>query len=72
MGFKEFQVSEGAVARGRAIGLYGDTSKRLARMARRSAPFTGAAGNRRFNDFVLTTEGQNVVWVERLDPQQAA
>jgi hypothetical protein len=72
MAYKEFQVSAEAVARGREIGVYGDTSKRLARMARRSAPFTGERGNRRFNDFILTTQGQSVIWVERFDPQQAA
>ncbi len=66
MGFKAFQVTEQAIAQGRRIGLYGATDKRLARMARRSAPLTSDLGNRRFHDFALTVDGEKVVWVERL------
>lgn len=66
MGRQQIQVSDEAASRGRALGLYGDTRKRLARMARRSAPYTGPNGeNRRFHEFVLTLEDQNVVWVDR-------
>jgi hypothetical protein len=65
MRFKAFQVTTEAVAQGRRIGVYGETEKRLARMARRSAPVTSDLGNRRFNEFVLTVEEARVLWVER-------
>ena len=67
MSFRVYRVSPEAVARGRELGLYGDTAKRLARAARRSAQFSGELGNRRFHDFVLTVRGDEVIWVNRLD-----
>ena len=66
MKFREYRVSPEAIARARSLGLYGDTAKRLARAARRSAQFTGELGNRRFLNFVLTVQGDEVVWVNRL------
>ena len=66
MKFRTYRVQPEAVERARALGLYGDTAKRLARAARRSAQFTGALGNRRFFDLILTIRGDQVVWVNRL------
>ena len=57
MTFKAFTATGAAIKQARLIGLYGDTAKRLARAARRSAPFTSELGNRRFLDLALTTEG---------------
>jgi hypothetical protein len=70
MSFREYRVTKEAIARGRELGLYGETAKRLSRAARRSAQFTSELGNRRFQDFVLTVQGDEVVWVNRL-PQAA-
>jgi len=67
MSFRQYKVTPQAVARGREIGLFGDTAKRIARAARRSAQFTGEQGNRRFFDLILTVKGDQVVWVNRLD-----
>lgn len=67
MSFREYKATPKAIERARAIGLFGDTAKRLARAARRSAQFTSELGNRRFLDFVLTVHGDEVVWVNRLD-----
>lgn len=61
-----FTVASEAVADGRLLGLAGDVAKRLARMARRSAPITHEEGNRRFDDFVLQVEAREVVSVSRL------
>ena len=63
MTFKDFTATARPSA-GPPLGLYGDTAKRLARAARRSAQFTGELGNRRFLDFVLTVQGDKVVWVQ--------
>ena len=71
MRFRDYKATPDAVKQGRAIGLYGDTAKRLSRAAKRSAQFTGELGNRRFLDFVLTVEGDQVVWVDRLNGQAA-
>jgi hypothetical protein len=72
MSFREYRVTDEAVVRGREIGLYGATANRLSRAARRSAQYTGALGNRRFQDLVLTIEGDAVVWVNRLPLADAA
>ncbi|QXN72617.1 hypothetical protein RCZAHN_8 [Rhodobacter phage RcZahn] len=62
----EFTVADDAVSDGRMIGLAGDVRKRLARMARRSAPITHEDGNRRFDGFVLQVVAREVVSVSRL------
>ena len=64
--FREYRATDDAIRQGRLVGVYGDTAKRLSRMARRSAPVTSEIGNRRFNDFVLSVDGDQVVWVERM------
>jgi hypothetical protein len=71
LNFREFSATPEAVTRARALGVYGETAKRLARAARRSATFTSDLGNRRFLDLVLTVHGKQVVWVNRLDAQAA-
>jgi len=62
----ELTVADDAVSDGRMIGLAGDVRKRLARMARRSAPITHEDGNRRFDGFVLQVVAREVVSVSRL------
>jgi len=69
MTFREFTPMPEAVTRARALGLYGDTAKRLARAARRAARFTSDLGNRRFLDFAITVDGNLITWVNRLDPR---
>ena len=64
-------ISEAAKASARAAGIFGDVSKRLARMARRSAPFTGEYGNRRFNDFVMFIDDGVLIDVVRLELETA-
>ena len=65
--FRQFQVSDHAYAKGLALGIDGDVDARIARMARRSAPCTHPSGNRRFEDFVLSIDGDTVVNIERID-----
>ena len=69
--FREYTATPEAVRQGRAIGIFGDTAKRLARAARRSAQFTSEFGNRRFGEFILTVEDGRVVWIDRLNAQAA-
>lgn len=63
---RNYQISKEAIRMGRKHGLYGDTEKRLRRMARRSAPVTSKYGNRRFNDFYLLIADDTVKAVTRL------
>ena len=65
MRYKEYRVTDQAVKQGRRAGLYGETAKRLSRMARRAAPVTSDQGNRRFDDFVLTVTDDLVTGVAR-------
>jgi hypothetical protein len=67
--YRTYTPTPEAVSRARAIGLYGNTAKRLMRAAKRSAQFSSDFGNRRFQDFVLTVDGDQITWVERLDVQ---
>jgi hypothetical protein len=66
---KEFRVTPEALQRGREAGVYGDTEKRLIRMAARSAPITHEFGNRRFQGFVLRVADGLILDVNRLDFQ---
>lgn len=59
------EVSEQAIAEARKAGIFGNVAKRLARMARRSAPLTHPKGNRRFDDFVLLVKDRTVLSVSR-------
>ncbi|MCO5157856.1 MAG: hypothetical protein M9945_14100 [Aquamicrobium sp.] len=64
-----FKTAPEAVARGRDAGIYGDTEKRLQRMAARSAPVTSPHGNRRYQGYVLRIEGDLITDVCRLTDQ---
>lgn len=63
--FRQFSVSDHAYAKGEMLGIDGDVEARIARMARRSAPCTHPNGNRRFEDFLLTVDGNTVTDIER-------
>jgi|HigsolmetaAR206D_1030411.scaffolds.fasta_scaffold02265_10 hypothetical protein len=67
MGFRQYEVTEQAIRQAKAAGLCGDVEKRIARMARRAAPFTHEYGNWRFEDFVLFIKDGKVLDVTRLD-----
>jgi len=69
MRYKTYQVSDEAVVQGRCLGLFGDTGRRLSRMARRAAPVTSDLGNRRFDDFVLDVDEDRVLGVAMLPTQ---
>lgn len=60
-------ASPSAVIDARGFGLYGDTDKRLKRMLRRSTPYTGPQGNRRFEDWILRVDNKVITGVFRLD-----
>lgn len=64
--YRQFTVSDRAFAKGEALGIDGDVEARIARMARRSAPYTHPDGNRRFEGFLLTVDGDTVVDIERI------
>ena len=61
-----YTASEEAVIQARKLGLGGDVAARLRRMARRAAPITHDEGNRRFEEFVLLIEDNEVKAVNRL------
>jgi len=67
MAARLFTVSDAALAEAEALPLFGDTRRRLVRMARRAAPVTHPDGNRRFHDFVLRIEDGEIRGVTTLD-----
>ena len=66
-GFRRYQVHPDALAQAQKLGLFGNVEKRLARMARLSAPFTHQAGNRRFESYVLRVQDGQGVSIKKLD-----
>ena len=72
MRFKQYVATPTAVAQARSLGLFGSTSIRLSRMAKRSAPFTSSFGNRRYEDYILTVEDHQIVEVNRLEQMNEA
>lgn len=64
-----YVVTPAAQAEGRMIGIAGDVEKRIGRMAKRAAPFTHPAGNRRFHDFILRIEADQVLGIARLEAE---
>lgn len=71
MTFRVYTPTPDAEKQAKALGIYGQVASRLARMARKSAPLTSPLGNRRFYNFALTVEGNQVVWVEKLTDHAA-
>jgi hypothetical protein len=69
--FREYDVTPQAIAQAKALGLWGFTTKRVQRMARRSTPVTTDWGNRRFYDYVLNIQGDKVLSVTRIDFEAA-
>mgnify|MGYP001482880860 CR=1 FL=1 len=67
MGFRDYEITDEAVRKARLIGIGGDVRKRLARMAKRAAPYTSEFGNKRFENFVLRIVDGRLVDVTRLD-----
>ena len=65
--FRAYAVSDHAYRKGVLLGLDGDVEARISRMARQSARCTHHAGNRRFEDFILTIHGETVTDIERID-----
>ena len=68
MNFRQYEATQQAVSEARNAGVFGETEKRLKRMARRAAPVTHPAGNRRYLDFVLLVKDGIVSGVTRLSP----
>ena len=66
MKFRSYTPEPQAVEQARSLGLFGDTTKRLSRMARRASQVTSEYGNWRFFDFFLTIDGDRIVNVIRL------
>lgn len=63
------EVTEAAIRAARDAGLYGNVRAMLARMTRLAAPVTHAAGNFRFEGYLLTIHGGRLVHVVALSPQ---
>jgi hypothetical protein len=70
MRYKMYRVTDQAVQQGRRVGLFGQTARRLSRMARRAAPVTSDQGNFRFDDFLLTVTDDLVTGIMRLYSEQ--
>lgn len=59
-------ITEQAIAQARRLGIRGDVSARLARMARRAAMLSHPLGNRRYDEFVLRVDDNTVKSIDML------
>lgn len=66
---RDIQVSAEAVAQAHRLGLFGNVDKRIARMARKSSPFTHPLANRRYESFILKIEQDVVLSIMKFDPE---
>ncbi len=67
---REVTIAPAAKRAARLVGICGNIEARLRRMARRSAPVTHDAGNRRFREFVLSIDRGVILDVNRMDWQE--
>jgi hypothetical protein len=67
---KQFVVAPEAIDQGRRLGVGEDVATRIARMARRAAPFTHPQGNRRFEDWVLRIDKGVVLAIDKLPAEK--
>jgi hypothetical protein len=65
--FRHYKVSAEARKQAQTLGIRGDVEARVARMARRAAPFTHPMANRRFERFIMRVEHENVIWIGLAD-----
>jgi hypothetical protein len=68
-GFRHYQVHPDVIQQAQRLGLFGNVQKRIARMARHSAPFTHPAGNRRFENYIFKIEKGVVISIRKLIPE---
>lgn len=62
-----YRIAEGVLRQARKLGIFGnDVEAQLKRMAKLSAPITHEYGNRRFQQFLLTIEGDTVTRLIRM------
>lgn len=67
MKFRHYTIEDSVAAQARSQGVYGETKRRVLRMARRSSAVTSEFGNRRFLDFILAIEGEAIQQVTRIN-----
>lgn len=68
MSDKKIKVSEQALNRARDLGMFGQVERRLQRMSLLSAPYRHEVANRRFGEFLLVLDGDELVDLARMDP----
>jgi hypothetical protein len=65
-------ISPHALIKARTFGMYGAAEDRIRYMASQSSPFTHPVANRRFHQFLLKIEGNVVVDLVKLTPDEIA
>ena len=65
-------ISPHALLKARTFGMYGAAEDRIRYMATQSSPFAHPVGNRRFHQILLKIEGEVVVDLIKLTPDEIA
>lgn len=65
-------VSPHALLKARTFGMYGAAEDRIRNMAAQSSPFAHPVANRRFHQFLIKIEGEVVVDLIKLTPDEIA
>jgi hypothetical protein len=67
-----YRITAHALLKARTFGMYGAIEDRIINMARMSAPFTHPVGNRRFHQFLLKIEGDQILDLVKFTPEEIA
>jgi hypothetical protein len=67
-----YLVSPHALLKARTFGMYGAAEDRIRNMAVQSSPFAHPVANRRFHQFLLKIEGDVVIDLIKLTPDEIA
>ena len=70
--FREYAVSETALAQARKLGMYGDVDGKLKKMARLAARFTHPLANRRYQNYLLKIDGDVISDIIKFSPDELA
>jgi len=63
-----YAIGDEVIEQARKLGLGGDVEQQIRHMARDSVPHTHPRANRRFERFILRTEGNHITWIGPVDP----
>jgi hypothetical protein len=69
---RQYRITPHVQLKARTFGMYGAVEDRINNMARMGIPFTHPVGNRRFHQFLLKIDGDEIVDMIKFTPEEIA